>query len=190
VFFDAKTFLFSTKFESHWEDIKREYNGLGRKILDGHRNLPPESYVAKIKSNNGWMPSWQAGSDQPNRDWLTYGLCYRGIFPDEAWDKFPVTAKLLQEMGGSLIVGAFSLMRGPSYLLPHRHANLGGHLLTYHFGIEAEPGRSYLNVSGSFAEERERNSIVFDGSYDHFAFNMSKKERVIIYIEFDKSKLI
>lgn len=187
--FNANDFAFSGRFEHHWDDIRRELNGLGRKVLTVHRNQPHGAYAALLKANNGWMPSWQVGSNEPNSDWLTYGLCYRGIFPDEASTKYPVTTALLSGMDDSLIVAAFSLLRGPSYILPHRHSELGGDLLTYHLGIQAEPARSYLNVSGSFVEERERKSIVFDGSYEHFALNMSNAERIVLYVEFDRSKL-
>jgi beta-hydroxylase len=92
-------------------------------------------------------------------------------------------------MGNSLIVAAFSLMRGPSFIAPHRHLELGGDLLTYHLGIVAVPRFSYLNVDGTFVEEQERKAVVFDGSCVHFALNMSNSERVLLYMEFDRSKI-
>jgi beta-hydroxylase len=176
-------------FEENWDAIRSEYERLDGKILNVHRKLGHAEYAAMAQKNNGWMPSWQVGSDTPNMNWLTYGLCYRGMFPDEAFFKYPVTADLLQRMGNSLIVAAFSLMRGPSFIAPHRHLELGGDLLTYHLGIVAVPRFSYLNVDGTFVEEQERKAVVFDGSCVHFALNMSNSERVLLYMEFDRSKI-
>ena len=187
--FNAQDFPFFRQFEAQWEDLRQELNGLGKNVLNVHRTLPHAAYATVLKSTNGWMPSWQVGSTQPNRDWLTYGLTYRGAFPDEASSKFPVTAAIFRRMESSVIVGAFSLIRGPSYILPHRHPELGGDLLTYHLGIQVEQKRNYLNVSGQFVEERERKSIIFDGSCEHFAINMSQSDRIVLYIEFDQSKL-
>lgn len=175
--------------ESNWSNIRDEFLGLDRTVLPVHRKLAHEAYVATLKSRNGWVPSWQVGSDQPNHDWLTYGLCYRGIFPDEASAKFPVTAGILQKLGAAVIVCAFSLMRRWSFIAPHQHSQLGGDLLTYHLGLQVERGFSFLNVEGRFIEEQEGRSVVFDGSRTHFAVNMSGSDRVILYLEFDRSKL-
>ena len=187
--FDTAEFPFTRMFEENWSQIRREYEKLDRNLLDVHRNGQHADYLEVAKKKNGWMPSWQVGSDKPNTDWLTYGLCYRGTLLDEACFKYPATAGLLRRMGESVIVAAFSLMRGPSFIAPHTHPELGGDLLTYHLGIRAVPGFSYLNVGGQFVEELERSSVVFDGSYRHFALNMGNSERVLLYMEFDRSKL-
>lgn len=187
--FNAAEFSFTKIFEDHWPEIRREYERLGRNLLNVHRRSGHADYVASAQKNNGWMPSWQVGSDTPNLDWLTYGLCFGGLFPDEAFFKYPITAGLLERMGESVIVAAFSLMSGPSFIAPHTHPELGANLLTYHLGIVASPGLCYLNVAGEFVEERDRKSIVFDGSRVHFAINMSRSERVLLYMEFDRNKL-
>jgi aspartyl/asparaginyl beta-hydroxylase (cupin superfamily) len=188
-FFDATTFSFPRRFEINWSRIRDELFGLDPAVLPIHRRFGHEAYVAALKSNNGWVPSWQVGSDEPNHEWLTYGLCYRGIFPDEADAKFPLIACILRELGDAVIVCAFSLMRRHSFIAPHQHSQLGGDLLTYHLGVKVEHGLSFLNVQGRFVEEEEGKSVIFDGSRTHFAVNMSGSDRVILYLEFDRSKL-
>ena len=187
--FDPTQFDFTRQFEANWEPIRDEFLGLGRNILDIHRTYSHGAYWKLLKSNNGWMRSWQVGSTEPNGDWLTYGLCYKSEFPDEAFEQFPATAGLLQAMGKAVVVAGFSLLKGPTFILPHWHPELGGYRLTYHLGIQAIPGRCYLNVEGEFAEEREQKSIIFDGSREHFAINLSHEERVVLYIEFDRHRL-
>jgi aspartyl/asparaginyl beta-hydroxylase (cupin superfamily) len=187
--FDTSAFPFAHHFESNWQPIRDELLGLEPTVLPVHRRLGHEAYVATLKSKNGWVPSWQVGSDEPNHDWLTYGLCYRSIFPDEAPAKFPFTAGILDQLGAGVIVAAFSLMRRRSFIAPHRHHQLGGDLLTYHLGLKVERGVSFLNVAGQCMAEEEGKSVVFDGSRLHFAVNMSDCDRVILYMEFDRSKL-
>jgi aspartyl/asparaginyl beta-hydroxylase (cupin superfamily) len=187
--FDATSFPFARHFETNWARIQDELSGLDPKVLPIHRRHGHEEYVAALKSNNGWVPSWQVGSETPNHGWLTYGLCYRGIFPDEADARFPLTASVLSQLGAAVIVCAFSLMRGRSFIAPHRHRQLGGDLLTYHLGLKVEKGFSFLNVAGHCIGEEQGKSVIFDGSLTHFAVNMSDSDRVILYMEFDRSKL-
>lgn len=188
MFYNPALFNFTQEFERNWLAIRDEYLKLDRKVLDLHRNDSHETYVEKLFKNNGWTPSWQVGSNQPNYDWLTYGLSYRGLFPVEAKAKFPTIASLLSRLSGFKVC-AFSKMKTLSFIGPHKHPELGDNLLTYHLGIDIIPGKSYLWVNGKFEEQRNGKSIVFDGSCEHFAFNMSGADRVILYLEFDKTKI-
>ncbi len=188
MFYDATLFDFTQEFENNWRTIREEYFNLDRKILNLHRDGPHEQYVDTLLHTNGWTPSWQVNSSKPNYDWLTYGLSYQGLFPQEAEHKFPTTASLLSRLNGFKVC-AFSLMKPLSFIGPHTHEELGGNLLTYHLGLDVVPGKSYLCVNSTFEEQRNGKSIIFDGSREHFAFNMSDANRVILYMEFDKTKI-
>jgi beta-hydroxylase len=188
MYYDPQTFAFARAFEASWEQIRDEYRALDAPVLDGHRTAPHQSYVTRLLDHNGWLPSWQAGTTGANPDWLTYGLSFRGVFPREAYERYPVTAGLLSRLRGFKVC-AFSLMRPRTFIAPHRHPELGGHLLTYHLGLDVTPRRSYLCVDGVFAEQQNGRSLVFDGSCDHFALNMSDEDRVILYLEFDRAKI-
>jgi beta-hydroxylase len=119
----------------------------------------------------------------PNPDWLTYGLSYRGIQPDDAARKTPATSRLLARLRGCQ-VSAFSLLRAGSFIAPHTHPELAGHYLTLHLGLDLLAERSYLCCESETREETPGGLIVFDGSRQHFAVNMSSKDRVILYMEF------
>lgn len=186
---DVALFDFTKEFEKNWHIIREEYLNLDREILDLHRNGPHERYIETLLyKKNAWIPSWQVASTEPNYDWLTYGLSYQGLLPKEAEQKFPTTANLLSRLTGFKVC-AFSLMKPLSFIGPHTHPELGGNLLTYHLGLDIVPGRSYLCVDGTFEEQQNGKSIIFDGFYDHYAFNMSDADRVILYMEFDKTKI-
>jgi aspartyl/asparaginyl beta-hydroxylase (cupin superfamily) len=188
MFYDPALFDFTQEFERNWSTIRDEYYQLDRHILNLHRNQPHEAYIETLLNNNGWTPSWRAGSSEPNYDWLTYGLSYRGLLPPEAQDKFPTIASLLTRLSGFKVC-AFSMMEKLSFIAPHQHEELGGNLLTYHLGIDVIPGKSHLWVNNKFEEQRNGKSIIFDGSCEHFAFNMSGAKRIILYLEFDKTKI-
>ncbi|MDQ2664186.1 MAG: aspartyl/asparaginyl beta-hydroxylase domain-containing protein, partial [Candidatus Eremiobacteraeota bacterium] len=158
-----------------------------KSIPNSLNNAPIDEFVQKLEQHgNGWTPSWQVDSSKPNHDWLTYVLTYAGRFFSEAAVKYPVTRSLLDS--DEVRVAGFSLLKPLSVIAPHRHEELGGGILTQHFGIDLSPRTNFINVQGVFQEERLGESIVFDGSFEHFAFNASLTNRVLLYIEFDSLK--
>ncbi|CAN7219733.1 aspartyl/asparaginyl beta-hydroxylase domain-containing protein [Trinickia sp. LjRoot230] len=187
MFHDPQAFEFIGAFEAQWEAIRAEVDALDAPVLDLHRNGTHEEYLEVLQFNNGWMPSWQVGSDQPNGDWLTYGLSCQGLFSSDAGFKYPTLYRLLSRMAGYKVC-ALSQMKPRSVIAPHAHAELGGDLLTFHLGIDVPDKHCYLNVEGEFRAERNRQSIVFDGSREHFAINLSEHPRTILYMEFSRSQ--
>lgn len=189
MFYNIALFNFIQEFENNWRAIREEYLNLDNEILNFHRDsVPYEEYVDELLSNNGWTPSWQVNSNEPNYNWLTYGLSYKGLFPQEAEQKFPVTASLLSRFNGIRMCG-FSLMKPLSFIEPHSHGDVGENILSYHLGLDVVPRKNYLWVNGTFEEERNGKSIIFSASHEHFALNMSDVDRVILYLEFDKTKI-
>jgi beta-hydroxylase len=82
---------------------------------------------------------------------------------------------------------------GASSLNTHRHPELYEQdLLQFHVTLDAATERNfaYLNVAGIFNQNMTGNAIVFDGSLDHFALNASPADRTILYMEFERSKLM
>ncbi len=189
MFYDVIEFDFTQEFEKNWRAIRQEYFNLDKKILNFHRDsLPYEEYADKLLANNGWTYSWQINSQEPNYNWLTYGLCYQGLFPQEAQHKFPKIANLLSQFNGIRMCG-FSLMKPFSVIEPHSHADVEENILSYHLGIDVVTRKNHLWVNGNFEEESNGKSIIFHASNEHFALNMSPYNRVILYMEFDKTKI-
>lgn len=188
MFYNPCEFEFTRQFTDQWRMIRIECDRLGPHVLDVHRIGTHEDYFMQTARNNGWSPSWKVGSTERNYDWLTYGLSHEGQFPDEAREKFPVTMALIQS-SPCITAAAFSKMNPLTMIAPHVHPELGGNRLTFHLGIDVEPRRSYLGVDGLIEEEKNNKPLIFDGSVEHFAVNMSESSRTILYIEFDRSKL-
>ena len=188
MFFDPKSFDFINAFLQNLDSIRAEYRALDSRILDLYRNGTHQEYFEQIVNDNGWVPSWQIGSSERNYQWLTYGLVYQGIFPNGAAQKLPCSTELLKQFP-FITAAAFSQMKPLSMIAPHCHLELGGNMLTCHIGIELPPKRSYLCVEGEFQEEAEGKALVFDGSREHFALHSGDRDRTILYMEFDRSRM-
>ncbi|MCB8883361.1 aspartyl/asparaginyl beta-hydroxylase domain-containing protein [Acidisoma cellulosilytica] len=184
MFFDPGGFSFLPELTSRWRFIRQEWQELQAPILDIHRVGSVHRFAERLLQNNGWTPSWQAGSDQPNQDWLTYALSYQGMLPDGLASVMPATARLLSRLRG-VEVCALSLMRPGSFIAPHDHPDIAGRLLTLHLGLAMEPGKCYLTVEGDAREEKPGAVLTFNAGREHFAVNMGRCDRVILYMEFD-----
>lgn len=188
MFYNPTEFEFTHQFTAQWRSIRSEYDHLNPRVIDVHRIGTHEEYFLQTAENNGWAPSWKVGSIERNFDWLTYGLTYKGQFPDEASEKFPTVMALIKSTP-CITAAAFSKINPMTMIAPHIHPELGGDRLTFHLGIDVEPRRSYLGVDGVIEEELNNKPLIFDGSVEHFAVNMGDATRTILYVEFDRSKL-
>ncbi len=184
MFYDPALFPFTRELQARWRFIRQEYLELEAPRLNIHRNGAAEEYAETLFRNNGWTPSWQVDSNDPHEGWTTYALSYKGMLPDEAPQKLPATSRLLARLRGCEVC-AFSRMEAGAFIAPHSHPELAGSLLTLHLGLDLEPRRSYICVEGQTREEDAGRIIVFDGSREHFAVNMSQKSRTILYMEFN-----
>jgi aspartyl/asparaginyl beta-hydroxylase (cupin superfamily) len=183
VFVDPAGFAFAAALQARWRLIRQELLELDAPLLELHRIGDVEQYAETLLRNNGWTRSWQVESTVPNPDWLTYGLSYQGILPDGAERKMPATSRLLLRLRGCQVC-AFSLLRAGSFIAPHTHPELAGRFLTLHLGLDLLPERSYLSCESETREEKPGGVVIFDGARQHFAVNMSKQDRVILYMEF------
>jgi aspartyl/asparaginyl beta-hydroxylase (cupin superfamily) len=184
MFFNPGGFPFAAELQRSWSDLREECLALAAPMRDVHRIGAVEGFAEMLLANNGWTPSWQVGSDQANADWLTFGLSYKGMLPDRLPEMMPKTSRLLARLRGSEVC-ALSLMKPGTFILPHRHPELEGRLLTLHLGLHVEPQRSYLCVGGETREEAEGRVILFNAGREHFAVNMGRTNRIILYLEFD-----
>lgn len=184
MFHDPAAFPFVRELQARWRLIRQEYLELRAPVLPLHRIGAIDTYVETLMKRNGWTPSWQVDSAEPNLDWLTYGLSYKGMLPDGADRALPATSRLLSRLEGCEVC-ALSLMRPGTFIAPHTHPEMDGRLLILHLGLDMAPGRSFLCVGQEVREERPGGVVVFNGAMRHFAVNMSRADRVLLYLEFD-----
>jgi aspartyl/asparaginyl beta-hydroxylase (cupin superfamily) len=136
---------------------------------------------------NGWTPSWQVGSSNPNFAWLTYAIKAGSWSHPDSATRCPQTMRLVDNPVYDVV--AFSLFHGLSILGPHAHPELDEHHPVVHLGIDVEPRKSFLVVDGTHLEEREGELVTFNGTHEHYAFNISLRDRIILYLELDLTKV-
>lgn len=190
MFFDPALFSLAGDLQRSSDTIRREYAGLNAPIITVSRNCPIDEFIDKLEAHgeNGWVESWQVGATEPNPDWLTYAIYVHGRFAPGVAAKVPWLKDFIEKRPACEACG-FTMMRPRSVLGKHTHPSLGGDRLVLHLGIDVEPGSSFISVDGEFREEREGKVLVFDASREHFAFNAGSRDRAILYMEFDRSKL-
>ncbi len=185
---DAKISGFLEYVRSGFEAVRAEYLALDVPILPIHRGWGAP-FLDRLKQfpETGWAPYWQVGTDEPNHSWMTYTLLDEGWSPPEAPRNVPRTLELLSHP--ACYYGGISRFRPLSVLGEHGHPNLDSEHLVVHLGLEVEPGKAFLCVGGRFYEEANGNVFCFDGTIPHFAVNASTRDRAVLYLEFDRTKL-
>ena len=173
---------------NNWRAIREECRVLDRNdIAEFERGALSHGQITQKLIANGrmqWVKAWGSHKDK----WLNWGFCLYDQYPFGDAGA-PKTTKLLRHIKG-LKVAALALFK-PGVLLPiHSHPELKAeNLLTFHLGPDVPPDHCYLHADGEFAREEEGKAIVFDGSRPHYAFNASRKDRLILYCEFSPEKL-
>ncbi len=186
---DSRAAGFLSEIERAFPDIRDEFQRLEPPMLPVRRvDVGPE-YTAALSrfERNGWTASWQVGSPEPNLAWLTYAIKIGAWSHPETAARCPQTVRLVDHPMCDVV--AFSLFRGVSILGPHAHSRLDEEHPIVHLGIDVEPGKCFLGVDGAFLEEREGTVLAFNGSHEHFAVNASLRDRTILYLELDLTKV-
>ena len=188
--FDSSEFPPLTRFSTYWEVLLEEAMHLDNFVFPFDRTdaLYEETLTRIIATNrNGWMRGWGEAKDK----WINYGLRYKDkLITDFVEDNScPSIMALVKRLKGVNMVG-LSLLKPGGYILPHLHGDLiGTGLLSYHLGLSVPEDWHWLNVEGTFIQHRPGESFVFDASKTHFAINFSGKNRLILYLEFDRNIL-
>lgn len=194
--FPLTNFPYFLELSKHWRIIKEEVADFSGLIINinrsgkTHEEMYEElSTLYKKEKKYGWVKGWGL-DDEENPSWLQYYISvYDKIFPIQN-GAFDNTLKILKDFEG-IKTCAFINLQANTIIPNHKHPEIHEeNLLQFHLTLSA-PSRnnySYLNINGEFIRTIEGRAIIFDGSYNHFAFNASNKDRIVLYIEFDKKQ--
>lgn len=206
VFFNPHKYKFLSKLKKNWKTIQKE-------AIDVMNNSPKleisrtiddwydaNQYINNIKNKYGWIRSWTYDPEQDvsaqvqegNYEWLNYGLLYFGEEFGENIKYCPETFKLLMEIKDHINICGFSWMLGGSLLLPHKDiTGLSSGSLAYHLGLKIpKPEKSCCMVIKNssneymYMEEQEGKIFIFDATNEHYAYNQTNEDRLILYIDF------
>ena len=159
-FHDPARFPFVTALESHWREIRGEFEGIRELLIPWHERKLCE------------------------QGWQVFALFN---FPDGApiadhVARCPVTARLVQEHLPSHGAAGFSVLAPRTRINPHQ--GFAGEFLRCHLGLVIPEGDCALQIETVARKWSEGRAMVFDDRYWHEAWNMTDEERVVLLVDF------
>jgi len=204
LFFEPNHFAIFYELKANWKTVQQE----AKNILENSPRLDvsrkqkdwnnANHYVDTIIDKYGWIRSWNNNNDDieknkdGNYDWLNYGLFYNnGAFFSSNVLQCPQTFRILDKIKDKINVAGFSYMKGNSTINKHVDSTgISFNSLAFHLGlIVPKPYNTcQMIVSDGYKKyaysETPGGMVIFDGTYEHYAFNKSSEDRVILYIDF------
>ena len=206
IFFYPKKFKFFKELQQGWKDIQEEAINImnnsprlniSRTINDWH---DAKSYIDTIKNKYGWIRSWAYDPDgtvenqtvDGNHEWLNYGLYYFGEEFSENILLCPKTMKLLSKIKSHINICGFSWMFGGCLLQPHTDiTGISSGSLAMHLGLSVPKPNNVCrliiknsNEEYIYMNEENGKMFIFDATFEHYAYNQSNQDRLILYVDF------
>ena len=170
VFLDVKsTFPKLDVIEQNFDKIRSEYENVVK-----HFEIPAYHEVDKrVYAISGRI--------EQNLKWKVFLLKYSGETPDLAKELCPKTCNLLEGIPDAYKV-FFSVLE-PGKSIPAHHGPYRGYL-RYHLGLKVpEVLPPSIRIKDETYTWKERESILFDDTWDHEVINKSSGERVVLIID-------
>jgi beta-hydroxylase len=143
--------------------------------------------VAALLRRREDIPGFQEISDlalilNDDRRWKAYFLTGYGVISERSKWECPATWRALREIPG-LTTAIFTIMESGVVLPPHRGPYAG--VLRLHLGLvvptEGEVG---IRVGNEMRSWKVGETLIFDDTYRHAAWNRSSQIRVVLFVDF------
>lgn len=167
-FFASDAFPWIKRMESFYPAIRGE-------VLDLLKHDAPIPGFEQISTDQAKL------SD--DRRWKTYFFLGYGLRFEDNITRCPATWAALEDIPG-LTTAFFSVLEPGKRLPPHRGPYKG--VLRYHLGILI-PERADacgIEVAGEQRHWREGDSLIFDDTFVHSAWNDSAERRIVLFVDF------
>jgi aspartyl/asparaginyl beta-hydroxylase (cupin superfamily) len=158
MFFETSRFPSVAALEDNWESIRKEY--------------------ANISS--GSFPYLE--EDLYRGEWDVFPFRFFDKDFEENKKSCPQTWKTLQRIP-NLVNAAFSILRHDTDI--HPHTGFSKEVLRCHLGIHT-PSRCLLVVGNEPRRWEEGKCLIFDDTLEHYAYNHSEEDRVVLLLDFKK----
>lgn len=217
LFFNPDDFNIFNKIRKKWKSIAKEAKNVldNAPKLNITRKYDEwtdsTEYINKISKEYGWIKSWKYSNDdedknsdsnQTNSDpqinlaWENYGLVHSKFIFKPNVEKCPKTYKLLKSIRKHINISGFSYMK-PNCLL-NKHTDETGLIndaLAFHLGLIIPENEQTCKLVIKSPDnklygitEKSGKSFIFDATYEHYAYNQSSGDRIILYIDFKCDK--
>ncbi|MCF8464364.1 MAG: aspartyl/asparaginyl beta-hydroxylase domain-containing protein [Flavobacteriales bacterium] len=166
-YFSPSDFEWTRTIEANWKSLQEEVKSVQNQPNTLHDicDISPEQ---RIVVNRG--------------DWDFFPLLIYGNPIKENLERCPKTAELLKSIPNAT-TAFFSILKPGCHVKAHRGAFRG--YLRYHLGLSiSEPEKCGLRLMDTTYHWQNGESMIFDDTYDHEAWNRSAENRVILYVDF------
>jgi beta-hydroxylase len=166
-FFDPHEFPWVADIEARWREVRAELD----RVLE-HRDAVPNIQDISVD---------QLELTQDDR-WKSFFFYGYGVRNDANCRICPRTAELIEAIPG-MTTAFFSILLPQKRLPPHRGAYKG--VLRYHLGLMIpDPANCAIRVGGRQEHWREGESLIFDDTFNHAAWNATDQIRVVLIVDF------
>jgi aspartyl/asparaginyl beta-hydroxylase (cupin superfamily) len=167
-FFDPTEFPWARRLEAGWPLIRAELD----RVLEDREHLPNFQDISVD----------QASITNDDR-WKTYFLYGYGFKSDANCARCPETARLCAEIPG-MKTAFFSILSPGKHIEVHRGPYKG--VLRYHLGLRIpDPADGCrIRVDQDVRHWSEGESLIFDDTYEHEAWNDTDGVRVVLFVDF------
>lgn len=167
-FFATGAFRWVKRMESFYPAIRGE-------VLDLLKHDAPIPGFEQISADQAKL------SD--DRRWKTFFFLGYGLRFEDNIARCPATWAALRDVPG-LTTAFFSVLEPGKRLPPHRGPYKG--VLRYHLGvlIPEQAHACGIDVAGEQRHWREGDSLIFDDTFIHSAWNETAERRVVLFVDF------
>jgi beta-hydroxylase len=169
-FFPLEDFPWVKEIESAWPEIRKEADRLMAAVdqLPGFEEIQVEQRDLTT-----------------DRRWKIFPFLAYGNRVTQNERRCPETHKALGKIPG-LKAALFSVLQAGKELPAHRGPYSG--VLRYHLGVNIPKPETQCGivVGGELARWQDGKSLVFDDSHQHHAWNRSKHDRVVLFVDFER----
>lgn len=171
VFFDInKTYPELLILDQHFRTIKYELSELMQKNITIPRYHDIDKFQTSISA--------KVNSE---RNWRTFMINLMGDFTEDAQNLVPKTCNLLEKIP-NLFQAFFSIL-DPQKSIPAHKGTYRGYI-RYHLGLKVpQIDTPKIRVKDKVYTWKEKDSILFDDSWEHEVINCCPKERIVLIVD-------
>ncbi|WP_045475573.1 aspartyl/asparaginyl beta-hydroxylase domain-containing protein [Winogradskyella sp. PG-2] len=170
VILDVKrTFPKLSIIEQSFDTVNDEFENVNKHFeIPAYHEVEQRQYVISGKVN-------------PNLKWKVFLLYYSGETPELAKELCPKTCALLKRIP-NIYKAFFSVLEAGKSIPAHNGPYRG--YLRYHLGLKVpKVSPPCIRIKDEIYHWKERESILFDDTWEHEVMNKSNQERVVLIID-------
>lgn len=155
--------------EKNYDTVKAEYDNVNTYFeIPAYHEVEQRQYAI-------------SGKVEPNLKWKVFLLYYSGETPELAKELCPEICELLKKIPN--VYKAFFSVLEPGKSIPAHHGPYRGYL-RYHLGLKVpKTSPPSIRLKDKIYHWKEKESILFDDTWDHEVMNTSKEERVVLILD-------